>query len=223
MNKHTLALALAAFCTQASAQNLLLNGDFAQTYAPQIGINQSLPTSWSGLQGQTDNASVVDGTLLFSTSGTHSATLHKYYVYQSFDVGPGGDFLLTFDYQLRNSYSGYVTNGANVVIDNWYTTPTSGPNTVFSETYGHDFSQNGVNYGQWKIGQTVRLNLNAGQHTLYLGTLGPSRSGDQAAVIYDNVSLSAAVASVPEPESHAMFLSGLSLIGVMVWRRARRC
>lgn len=217
----TLAAVMAAspFVVSA-ADNLLLNGDFSLvTSASGMGnLNNGIPTSWCCIQGQTDNASVIGGAMLFSTMGTHNANQHKYYVSQVFNASVAGEYTLTFDYQLRNSYTGYVSNGAKVVIDNWYSsapgaTPVFEANTVFSATYFNDKA------GAWHLGQTVVLNLTAGNHSLYLGTLGASRSGDQAAVLYDNVSISAVTAPVPEPETYAMLLAGLGLLGGMVKRR----
>ena len=211
------------FVASAANNNLLLNGNFSLvTSASGMGnLNTGIPTSWCCIQGQTDNASVIDGVMLFSTMGTHNANQHKYYVNQMFNANVAGEYLLTFNYQLRNSYTGYVSNGAKVVIDNWYSsapgaTPVFEANTVFSATYFNDHA------GAWHLGQTVVLNLTAGNHYLYLGTLGPSRSGDQAAVLYDNVSITAMAAPIPEPETYALLLAGLGLLGGVVKRRTAK-
>ncbi|MBL9182971.1 MAG: hypothetical protein JNN17_12590 [Verrucomicrobiaceae bacterium] len=162
--------------------NILTNGDFSQTYDP-VGPATSLPTGWTGLNGSTDNAGVYGGNLLFSTAGLHNATLHKYYVYQSFDAGSGGVFTLSFDYYLENASTGTLINGAKVAIDNWYVPAAE---ALFSKTYmSEGFTS------AWHINQTVTVTLTPGVHVLYLGTIGASQQNDQALVHYDNVSLEA--------------------------------
>lgn len=169
--------ALAAIHSEA---NILTNGDFAQTYDP-VGPAISLPTGWTGLSGNTDNAGVYGGNLLFSTAGLHNATTHKYYVYQSFDAGSGGVFRLSFDYYLENAHTGTLINGAKVAIDNWYVTAAE---ALFSKTYMSEGYASA-----WHVNQTITVTLTPGVHTLYLGTIGASQQNDQASVHYDNVSL----------------------------------
>jgi hypothetical protein len=178
---------LAAASQTAAAGNLPTNGDFAQTYQPVLSSNP-LPTGWSNLSGNTDNAGVWNGELLFSTAGNH-VTTHRYYVYQQFDAGTGGTFDLTFDFLLGNAYNGNAINGVKVAIDNWYV-PAS--QAAFSKTYGSE----GVN-SAWHRGQHVELQLSPGLHTLYLGTIGASQQNDHATVRFDNVSLASAVPPPP--------------------------
>lgn len=215
-----IAFALISSSATAAVTNLITNGDFSQTTsASGMGnINNGVPTAWTGIQGQTDNATVVNGVMLFSTMGTHSPTQHKYYISQTFTASEAGNYTLSFDYLLGNAYAGNIQNGAKVVIDQWYAsapnvTPAYQPNIVFSATYGSDHSN------AWHLNQSVLLNLTAGNHTLYIGTLGPSNRNDQAAVLYDNVSISRVVSSVPEPETYATLLAGLGILGAVSRRR----
>jgi hypothetical protein len=168
-----------------------------------------LPTGWTNLSGNTENAGVWNGELVFSTAGTHNATSHRYYVYQQFDAGAGGAFDLTFDFLLGNAYYGTAVNGVKVAIDNWYV-PAS--QAAFSKTYGSEgFTSS------WHLSQHAALQLSPGLHTLYLGTIGASQQNDQASVRFDNVSLAAAV---PEPSSMLLMLAGAAGLASMR-RRAR--
>lgn len=210
----SLATALAHPGAQAAvAGELLLNGDFSLTHAAVgTGGLAILPDHWGGLVGTTDNAGVWDGQLRFSTMGAHN-TQHKYYVSQSFEAGAGGLFVLRFDYRLANPSNGRTINGAKVTIDNYYGTANSpAPAPLFASTYG-----NAGYDDSWHLGTTLNVQLSAGQHLLYVGTIGASSQNDQAYVEFDNISLTAAV---PEPGSAALLAcGGLALLG---WRR-RRC
>lgn len=227
MKTKTVGLIAALFyvySSAVSAGNLIVNGDFSlvTTGSGMGNFNNGIPTSWGGgITGQIDNATVVNGAMLFSTAGAHNPNQHKYYINQVFNASEDGIYTLSFDYRLQNGRNGYITNGAKVVIDQWYSSapnavPVFSPNVVFSATYGKDYSD------LWHTGQTVALDLTAGNHTLYLGTFGPSRVGDQAAVLYDNVSITKLVSSVPEPETYAMFLAGLGLLGAAARRRQQK-
>lgn len=212
----------AIYSSLVSAGNLLINGDFSQTTSAfsggvTVAGNNHIPVGWSGLLGQTDNAGVYNGELLFSTTGTHNPNLHKYYVYQQFSVLSAGDYTLTFDYKLQNANSATAINGAKINLDNWY----SNTNTVFKATYGDEVATsnaNGVPYGNWHYGNSITFNLSAGLHTLYIGTVGISQTNTTGAVIYDNLNLSSASA-VPEPKFHSLLLVGLGLIGFISSRK----
>jgi hypothetical protein len=209
-----MALGVLAAAAQAAAPSeLLQNGDFALTHAATgTGGLAILPDSWNGLVGTTENAGVWDGVLRISTAGTHNAN-HKYFVSQSFDAGAGGDFILRFDYRFLRPWTGTAINGAKVTIDNWYgTVNTPAPTPLFSSTYRNA----GVDEG-WHLGTSLAVQLGAGLHTLYVGSIGASQQNDQAAVDFDNISLTA---DVPEPASAALLAcGGLALLG---WRRRGR-
>lgn len=199
---------LLAVATQAAgAANLIRNGDFAQTHQPVLSSNP-LPTDWTNLSGNTDNAGVWDGALRISTMGLHNATTHRYHADQAFDAGAGGAFTLSFDLLLGNASGGTAINGAKVAIDNWYLPAAQ---AAFSKTYGSE----GIGPDAWHRGQTVQLQLAPGRHTLYLGTIGASQQNDRAYVAFDNVSL---MAAVPEPASALLLAMG----GLALGWRARR-
>lgn len=209
----TTLAALAASAQAAAPAELLRNGDFSLTHAAVgTGGLAILPDHWTGLVGTTDNAGVWDGQLRFSTQGTHN-TQHKYFVSQAFDAGAGGSFLLRFDYRLDNPSNGRAINGAKVTIDNWYGTVNSpAPPPLFASTYG-----NAGYDSSWHLGTSVAVQLSAGVHTLYVGTIGASEHNDRAYVQFDNISLAPAV---PEPGSLALLAcGGLALLG---WQHRRR-
>lgn len=211
-----------AFSSQLLAGNLLNNGDFSQTTnafsgGTTVAGRNHIPVGWSGLLGQTDNAGVYNGEMLFSTAGTHNPNLHKYYVFQQISVASAGDYILTFDYMLRNPYSANAINGARINIDDWY----SNANTLFKATYGNEVitsNANGLPYGNWHVGESLTFSLSAGLHTLYIGTVGASQVNDLGAVLYDNLSLTA-VSAVPEPQNFVLMMAGLALIGFASRRR----
>lgn len=209
-------LLMSAISSEVFAENLLSNGDFSQTTSAfsggiTVAGKNHIPVNWSGLLGQTDNAGVYGGELLFSTAGEHNPNLHKYYVFQQFSVLSAGDYKLTFDYKLQDAYYATGINGAKINIDDWY----SNTSTVFKATYGAEVNTsnaNGVPYGNWHYGETVTFSLAAGMHTIYVGTIGASQMYARGAVIYDNISL-AAVTPVPEPHTYALVMVGLCFIG----------
>lgn len=217
-------LLISVFSSQVLADTLLSNGDFSQTTSAfsggvTVAGNNHIPVDWAGLLGQTDNAGVYNGELLFSTAGAHNPNLHKYYVYQQFSVLSAGDYTLTFDYKLQDAYSATAINGAKINIDNWY----SNTNTIFKATYGDEVAisnANGVPYGNWHYDESATFSLAAGLHTLYIGTIGASQVYARGAVIYDNLNLTP-VAAVPEPDTYALIIAGLGLIGFASERKGR--
>lgn len=195
----------------AAPAELLRNGDFSLTHAAVgTGGLAILPDSWAGLVGTTDNAGVWNGVLNFSTQGAHN-TNHKYFVSQTVNIATAGDFVLRFDYRLANPSNGRSINGAKVTFDNYYgTTNSPAPTPLFAATYG-----NAGYDDSWHLGTTVNLHLAAGNHTLYVATIGASAQNDQAYVQFDNISLTAAV---PEPGSAALLAAG----GLALLFRLRR-
>lgn len=227
---------LLANCIAASAAmaspNLISNGDFSSYYAASQGgwTNYGIPTGWSGITGQIDNATVYQGAMLFATSGPRNVTRDKFYIFQSFTVAEAGSYQLTFDFLLNNVSSGTGYNGAKIYLDNMYgsapgVTPVLVPNTVFSRTYSDEYQailRNGLTPNTWHFAQSVMLDLSAGQHTLYLSSGGMDMAASSASVSFDNIVLAQAGGTVPEPDTAVLLMSGLLLAGVMRGRFPRR-
>lgn len=203
---------LAAGAQAAAPAELLQNGDFSLTHAAVgTGGLAILPDSWAGLGGTTDNAGVWNGVLRFSTQGAHNP-YHKYYVSQTVSIAAEGDFVLRFDYQLANPSNGRSINGAKVTFDNYYGTANSpAPTPLFAATYG-----NAGYDDSWHLDTTLNVHLTAGNHTLYVATIGASEQNDRAYVQFDNVSLTAAV---PEPASAALLAGGALALLALLRRR----
>ena len=206
--------------TAAEGPNLILNGDFTLSHrGTTLSGNPAIPDHWNNIQTQTVNARVLDGAMMFSTAHpTTNVNLYKDYIWQSFSVPETGLYTLVFDYKLQNAQNGAAHNGAKVYVDQFYAsapgvTPVVTPNQVFAQTYASellDFRLNPAGLNQWHLGQTVSLQLSAGQHTLYLS----SGTGDfinqyGASVWFDNVALTSAV---PEPGTAALLALGLMAV-----------
>lgn len=234
--KRTSLFVLLANCIAASAAmaspNLISNGDFSSYYTASQGgwTNFGIPTGWSGITGQIDNATVYQGAMRFATSGPRNVTRDKFYIFQSFTVADAGSYQLTFDFLLNNVSSGTGYNGAKIYLDNMYgsapgVTPVVSPNIVFSRTYSDEYQailRNGLAPNTWHLAQSVLLDLTAGQHTLYLSSGGMDMASSAASVSFDNVVLAQAGGTVPEPDLAILLTSGLLLAGVMRGRLPRR-
>jgi hypothetical protein len=252
-------LSLAALCcavftaatpAMAVPVNLITNGDFSLTHpGTTVSGNKAIPDSWNNIQTQTVNATVLNGAMMFSTAHpTTNVNLYKDYIWQSFTVTTAGLYDLVFDYKLVEAQRGWAGNGAKVYLDQFYAsapgvTPVVVPNLVFAQTYGDelmDFRLNAAGLNQWHLGETVALNLTAGNHTLYLS----SGTGDfinqyGASVWFDNVSITAQTSTatataantlgtpqtggagpneLPEPSTLGM----LALAGLGLWWSSRR-
>ncbi|NML27533.1 hypothetical protein [Zoogloea dura] len=208
-----------------ASPNLISNGDFSSYYSASQGgwTNYGIPTGWSGITGQIDNATVYQGAMLFATSGPRNPTRDKFYIFQSFTVADAGSYQLTFDFRLNNVSTGTSFNGAKIYLDNMYgsapgVTPVVVPNTVFSRTYADEYQailRNGLAPNVWHLAQSVMLDLTAGQHVLYLSSGGMDMAASSATVSFDNVVLAQAGGTVPEPDSTVLLASGLVLAVVM--------
>lgn len=220
-----LITALVLLSSQAFATpiNLIQNGDFSQIHTASQGgkTNFGIPDFWSGITGQIDNATVLQGAMMFSTSGPRDPIYDKFYIFQSFTAPTSGLYTLTFDYLLQGASTGSAYNGAKLFLDVLAAsapgiTPVQVPNLIFGRTYSQEYAdivRAGLKPNQWHLGQTVSLNLTAGTHTLFLSSGAMDMARSQASVWYDNVSLVAQpVSQVPAPATALLSLGALLLL-----------
>ena len=191
-------LLLAALGTGAQAQNLITNGDFE---APAVALNSF--DTYVNLGGYAATLWGSD-----STSGTHKIVdvggdqFMQFgggdSAYTSFGVTTGGAYTLDFDYNGSGFWALYNVNTSNYI--------STGP-LVQINGMGTDSS-----------------NLTLADNTsykLYFGSVGAGLPGMTTGLQLDNVSVTA-VTPVPEPESYALMLAGLGVLGFMSRRRNAR-
>lgn len=192
------ALLLAALGTGAQAQNLITAGDFEMAAVPTDSFE-----TFSNLGGYAATLWGSD-----SSSGTHKIVdvADNQFMqfgggdsaYTSFGVSNGGDYLLSFDYSGTGFWALYNQDLSSYV--------SPGPLVQFNGT-GTD---------------TTLLTLSGNtSYKLFFGSLGAGLPGMANGMQLDNVSVTA-VTPVPEPESYAMLMAGLGVLGYMSRRRQQR-
>lgn len=188
-------LLLAALGTGAHAQNLITNGDFE---APVVAMDSF--DTYTNLGGYLGTAWGSD-----STSGTHKIVdvggnqLMQFgagdSAYTAFGVGTAGTYDLSFDFNGSGFWALYNSDTSSYV--------SAGPLVQISGM-GHD---------------TSSLSLTgSSNYKLFFGSIGAGLPGMVTGMQLDNVS----VTPVPEPESYAMLLAGLSVLGFIGRRRSGR-
>ena len=191
-------LLLTAFGTGAQAQNLITNGDFE--LSPVATDTFETFTNLGGF------AATVWGS--DSTSGTHKivdVTDNQFMqfgggdsAYTAFGVGTGGDYTLSFDYAGSGFWALY-NNDLSAYVSN-------GPLVQIN--------------GMGSESTTLTLS-DSSNYKLYFGSIGSGLPGMTSGMMLDNVSMTA-VTPVPEPESYAMLVAGLGVLGFMSRRRQQR-
>ena len=200
----------AASTASASAVNLITNGDF-ETVAPGAAFSsgfQVVNSGSSAITGWTVGASSVDlirnaYNAIDGYSIDLLGTPGPGFLSQSFNVVAGQMYNLSFD-MARNS-NGPAGQGVAVnfggVTGNFYST-ASASNTLYSHT---------LNFTAASTGLATLSFASAAQ----AGTPFDNYSG----AVIDNVSV---MAAVPEPETYAMLLAGLGLMGFLRRRKAAK-
>lgn len=118
--------------------------------------------------------------------------------YTSFGVTTGGDYMLNFDYNGSGFWALYNQDLSSYV--------SPGPLVQFNGT-GTDMT-------------LLTLSGNT-SYKLFFGSVGAGLPGLVTGMELDNVSITA-VTPVPEPESYAMLVAGLGVLGFMSRRRQQR-
>jgi len=202
INAIVLAAALVAGATQASAANLVVNGGFeAQTVQSGVGFDTFNSVS-QGLTGWTiglRNVDLVSSSFWTPAGGHNSLDLNgtgKSSISQILSTVVGQVYTLSFDLA-GNPFGGSAVKSLSVNF---------GPAGLYDfNITGHS----GGNMG-WTH-YTTQFAAVSTYTTLSFASLVPGNAGPAL----DNISVSA----VPEPETYAMLLAGLGLMGTMARRR----
>lgn len=194
---------VAAIFTLASAGVLaaspsLSNGSFESNSVHSGYAYGNVAAGWSftGGSGVSSNGTAWGGS---TSSGSHFAFLQNTAsIAQSFVSPSAFNYRFFFDNALRALYD----VGQTIVVQlDGNQIGTFTPTT------------------SWSSVSASALNVGAGSHILaFLGT-NPTHARDTSAFI-DNVSMS--VSPVPEPETYALMLAGLGLMGSFVRRRKQK-
>lgn len=197
--KTTLACAVLAVCSfAAQAQNLVVNGSFEQV----SGSNMQAPGTWgiySGILGWTGapNIEVRDSIAGNAQHGSNYIELDTNNNSGMFQTITGnGWHELSFWFSARER----VAAGSNGIGFNFGSLSGQVLTNVAGAPSGNVWQQ-----------YTARVLLNGPTSLMFYGT---GRS-DSLGGSLDNVSVTA----VPEPESYAMMLAGLALMGTIARRR----
>lgn len=192
------ALLLAALGTSAQAQNLITAGDFEMATVATDSFE-----TYSNLGGYAATLWGSD-----SSSGTHKivdVAGNQFMqfgggdsAYTAFGVGAGGDYTLSFDYVGSGFWALYNQDASTYV--------SPGPLV--------QINGNGT--------ESTLLTLSGStNYKLFFGSIGAGLPGMTTGMQLDNVSVTA-VTPVPEPESYAMLMAGLGVLGFMSRRRQQR-
>ena len=202
MQKHLISIAaatlLTALGTGAQAQNLITAGDFElATVATDSFETYSNLGGWAATQWGSD-----------SSSGTHKivdVAGNQFMqfgggdsAYTSFGVGTSGDYMLSFDYDGSGFWALYNQDLSSYV--------SPGPLVQIN--------------GQGTESTLLTLSGST-SYKLFFGSVGAGLPGMTTGMQLDNVSVMA-VTPVPEPESYAMLVAGLGVLGFMSRRRQQR-
>jgi len=200
INAIALAVVLLAGATHASAANLVVNGSFeAQTVHSVAGFDT---LSGNGLTGWTiglRNVDLVSSSFWTPSDGNNSLDLNgegKSSISQVLSTVIGQVYTLSFDLA-GNPFGLSPSKGLSVNL---------GPVGLY------DFDTTGHNAGN--MGWTHYTAIFAAVSTSTTLSFA-SRTSGNAGPALDNISVSA----VPEPETYAMLLAGLGLMGTMARRR----
>ena len=202
MQKHLTSIAaavlLAAVGTGAQAQNLITAGDFemaavaTDSFETYSNLGGYAATLW-GSNASSGTHKIVDvADNQFMQFGGGDSA------YTAFGVSTGGDYTLSFDYDGSGFWALFNQDSATYV--------SPGPLVQI----------NGMGT------ESTLLTLSGStNYKLFFGSVGAGLPGMTAGMKLDNISVMA-VTPVPEPESYAMLVAGLGVLGFMGRRRQQR-
>ena len=195
MMRNKLATAVAAMAFGVSAQAVPI---FADNFdADATGLNQA-PTGWTVSSGTVDvvgngvDDRVPGNGVYIDLDGTTS--LAGLLTSPSLNLTAGLTYTATFDLagsQLGSTETGVVTFGSQSLN---YSLASAAPFTTFSLSFTPSTS---------------------GAYALSFHNDG----GDDVGALLDNVVVNQVTVPVPEPETYALLLAGLAVLGAVSWRR----
>lgn len=142
-----------------------------------------------------------------------------------YDAGLGGFLVSTFLLDNTNVFSnsggvvdttGWATGGTKEIVgnNNAYVTIFFNPNDPFGALTTAQTAK--LAYGDCTTGSLMGMGM--GAKTCMTGYINPS-TGLQGGTMQGTFPITQTIAAVPEPETYAMFLAGLGLMGTIVRRR----
>ena len=190
-----------ALSNESFESNNLASSYYGYLYSyviPTLGPNAVAASNWSfaGGSGLSHDATAWGGT---TPEGDHFAFLQNAggVISQSFSSSSIADYTFSFNLVQRTNHRIGGLQTLSVNLDG---------NTIWSGTPGTS----------WQTFSASLQNVGAGLHTLSFVGTNLNRAADTS-VFVDNVKMS--VTPVPEPETYAMLLAGLGLMGGVARRR----
>ncbi len=200
MRKIIIAALLAVpMFANAEVQNLVINGGFEATAQANgtWNIYQNI-AGWTGGAAGIEIRNNVAGAASEGLNFVELDTTQNSSIFQTVQTTAGNNYTLTFDYSPRPGVAAN-SNGIEVLWNN---------NSLGS------FTQAGAGQHVWSS-QTLNLLATGSTSTLLFRAIGTS---DSLGGSLDNVRLTA-TSPVPEPETYAMMLAGLGLLGFAARRK----
>ena len=167
-----------------------------------LGVAVALATASAAHALDTDWGSVAPGTTMTKTfSGQYLGSFEDTY---SFSLLTGGDGALKRSITVTLDEDSVLKSGFTGLTYSLYNSVT---NALIASTYE-------------AMSKTYLYSaLSAGSYYLKVSGTGWKDEGTAAAPIYNG--FASITASVPEPQTYAMFLAGLGIVGTVIRRRSR--
>ncbi len=197
MKKGVAVLFALASSAAVAADPVLLNTSFESTSVGGGYAYGNVAGGWAftGGAGVSANGTAWNG---ITTSGTHFAFLQNVSsVSQTFTSSSAFDYSFSFDTALRPGYR--LGQTVQVALD------------------GHLLGTVASLTPTWTTTTFSAANIGGGTHTLSFSGMADGATYVDTSAFLDNVRMT--VTPVPEPETYAMMLAGLGLLGFMARRK----